>query len=78
MLTAYIGLLVGLAIVSALGLVAARMSHSERGKKSAPIGFSQGGTAHNPPTLNRDDPEGMKLAAGGNAKGQFPVPSNGR
>jgi hypothetical protein len=75
---AYIGLLVGLAIISALGILAARLSHSKRDTKPSPIGFSQSAANHNLVNLNKDDPEGMKLAGGGNAKSQFPVPNSGR
>ena len=76
--TAYVGLLIGLAIISALGILAARLSHSKGERKSSPIGFSQPVPSLNLGNLNKDDPEGMKLAGGGNAKNQFPVPNSGR
>lgn len=76
--TAYIGLSLGLVIIFVFGVLAARMSRSEPEPKSSRIGFSQPSANSNFANLNKDDPEGMKLAGGGNAKSQFPIPNSGR
>jgi hypothetical protein len=76
--TAIVGLLMGIIIVAVLGILAARFSHSKSVTKPNSIGFSQRATSPALTNLNKDDPEGMKLAGGGNTKNQFPVPNSGR
>ena len=76
--TAFLGLSIGIIIVSFLGILAARFSSSRGDARTRPIGFSQPAASRGLSNLNKDDPEGMKLAGGGNAKNQFPAPGSGR
>jgi hypothetical protein len=75
---ALVGLVIGISIVSALGILAARISRSRVETKRKSIGFSRTATDPDFANLNKEDPEGMKLAGGGNAKSQFRVHSSGR
>jgi len=74
--TAFLGLSLGIIIVFFLGIVAARYSHSRADTKPRHIGFSKPATNPGLANLNKDDPEGMKLAGGGNPRNQFPVPGS--
>jgi hypothetical protein len=75
---AVIGLLVGIASVFTLGILSARLSHSKRWRKTGRIGYSPPLENRDPRSLNRDNPDAMKLAEGGSSKNKIPLSSTGR